>query len=209
MSNVNRVSSSQILRTSGCWSTWRAWRSRRCTLRLPTRATRRLTDSTFHTSSGERERQRILIMLLFTYLLISIYCQHLLFYLYLWVFILFIIIILLLFCLLYLFFIFFLFLILSILFFFFFSVLVLSILCFPRCSVIILAPVSLYLEEAFEVLHFPNAMRYDFYAGCLLSGILGLFLNLSSMKVFVIIPPEPINTCTVSFYLCLAPTRSP
>lgn len=50
-------------------------------------------------------------------------------------------------------------------------------------SVIVLAPVSLYLEEAFEVLHFPNAMRYDFYAGCLLSGILGLFLNLSLMKV--------------------------
>lgn len=50
-------------------------------------------------------------------------------------------------------------------------------------SVIVLAPVSLYLEEAFEVLHFPHAMRYDFYAGCLLSGILGLFLNLSIMKV--------------------------
>ncbi|MPC16454.1 transmembrane protein 241-like [Portunus trituberculatus] len=50
-------------------------------------------------------------------------------------------------------------------------------------SVVVLAPVSLYLEEAFEVLHFPHAMRYDFYAGCLLSGILGLFLNLSSMKV--------------------------
>ncbi|KAG0716008.1 Transmembrane protein 241 [Chionoecetes opilio] len=49
-------------------------------------------------------------------------------------------------------------------------------------SVIVLAPVSLYLEEAFEVLHFAHAMRYDFYAGCLLSGILGLFLNLSIMK---------------------------
>ncbi|KAK8753698.1 hypothetical protein OTU49_001151, partial [Cherax quadricarinatus] len=50
-------------------------------------------------------------------------------------------------------------------------------------SVVVLAPASLYLEEAFEVLHFPHAMRYDFYAGCLLSGVLGLFLNLSFMKV--------------------------
>ncbi|XP_045614802.1 UDP-N-acetylglucosamine transporter TMEM241-like isoform X1 [Procambarus clarkii] len=50
-------------------------------------------------------------------------------------------------------------------------------------SVVVLAPASLYLEEAFEVLHFPHAMRYDFYAGCLLSGVLGLFLNLSYMKV--------------------------
>ncbi|KAK3878854.1 hypothetical protein Pmani_000514 [Petrolisthes manimaculis] len=50
-------------------------------------------------------------------------------------------------------------------------------------SVVVLAPASLYLEEAFEVLHFPHALRYDFYAGCLLSGVLGLFLNLSSMKV--------------------------
>nr|XP_053650346.1 transmembrane protein 241-like isoform X2 [Cherax quadricarinatus] len=49
-------------------------------------------------------------------------------------------------------------------------------------SVVVLAPASLYLEEAFEVLHFPHAMRYDFYAGCLLSGVLGLFLNLSFMK---------------------------
>ncbi|KAK7072382.1 hypothetical protein SK128_001330, partial [Halocaridina rubra] len=50
-------------------------------------------------------------------------------------------------------------------------------------SVVVLAPASLYLEEAFEVLHFPHASRYDFYAGCLLSGVLGLFLNLSFMKV--------------------------
>lgn len=50
-------------------------------------------------------------------------------------------------------------------------------------SVVVLAPASLYLEEAFEVLHFPHAMRYDFYAGCLLSGVLGLFLNLSFMKI--------------------------
>ncbi|XP_076061116.1 UDP-N-acetylglucosamine transporter TMEM241-like isoform X4 [Oratosquilla oratoria] len=50
-------------------------------------------------------------------------------------------------------------------------------------GVVVLAPASLYLEEAFEVLHFPHASRYDFYAGCLLSGILGLFLNLSTMKV--------------------------
>ncbi|XP_064091927.1 transmembrane protein 241-like [Macrobrachium nipponense] len=50
-------------------------------------------------------------------------------------------------------------------------------------SVVVLAPASLYLEEAFEVLRFPHASRYDFYAGCLLSGVLGLFLNLSLMKV--------------------------
>lgn len=52
-------------------------------------------------------------------------------------------------------------------------------------SVVVLAPASLYLEEAFEVLRFPHALRYDFYAGCLLSGVLGLFLNLSIMKVRV------------------------
>ncbi|XP_037782653.1 transmembrane protein 241-like [Penaeus monodon] len=50
-------------------------------------------------------------------------------------------------------------------------------------SVVVLAPASLYLEEAFEVLRFPHAVRYDFYAGCLFSGVLGLFLNLTLMKV--------------------------
>ncbi|KAL7648573.1 UNVERIFIED_CONTAM: hypothetical protein RMT77_000479 [Armadillidium vulgare] len=52
-------------------------------------------------------------------------------------------------------------------------------------SVIVLAPASLYLEEAFEVLKFPHVARIDFYGGCLLSGIVGVMLNLVLFKVRV------------------------
>ncbi|XP_047735459.1 transmembrane protein 241 isoform X2 [Hyalella azteca] len=49
-------------------------------------------------------------------------------------------------------------------------------------SVVVLAPASLYLEEAFEVLHFPHASRLDFMGACLLVGVLALLLSLHTIK---------------------------
>jgi peptidoglycan/LPS O-acetylase OafA/YrhL len=46
------------------------------------------------------------------------------------------------------------------------------------CSVIILAPSSFYLEEAFSVLHFQHRHQIIFYLGCLLSGVLGVLMQL-------------------------------
>lgn len=45
-------------------------------------------------------------------------------------------------------------------------------------SVVILAPSSLYLEEAFSALHFQHRRQLRFYAGCLCSGVLGALLQL-------------------------------
>ena len=50
-------------------------------------------------------------------------------------------------------------------------------------SVITLAPASLYLEEAFEVLNFPHASRLDFMAACIGVGVLGLLLAVHSIKM--------------------------
>lgn len=50
-------------------------------------------------------------------------------------------------------------------------------------SVIILAPSSFYLEEAFSVLHFQHWRQIRFYLGCLLSGILGILLQLCAAKL--------------------------
>ncbi|KDR15012.1 transmembrane protein 241-like isoform X4 [Zootermopsis nevadensis] len=50
-------------------------------------------------------------------------------------------------------------------------------------SVIILAPSSFYLEEAFSVLHFQHRRQIRFYLGCLLSGVLGVLLQLWSAKL--------------------------
>jgi peptidoglycan/LPS O-acetylase OafA/YrhL len=49
--------------------------------------------------------------------------------------------------------------------------------------VIILAPSSFYLEEAFSVLHFQHRRQVRFYLGCLLSGVLGVLLQLWSAKL--------------------------
>lgn len=51
------------------------------------------------------------------------------------------------------------------------------------CSVVILAPSSFYLEEAFSVLHFQHWRQIRFYLGCLLSGILGILLQLCAAKL--------------------------
>ncbi|XP_023713086.1 transmembrane protein 241 isoform X5 [Cryptotermes secundus] len=50
-------------------------------------------------------------------------------------------------------------------------------------SVVILAPSSFYLEEAFSVLHFQHWRQIRFYLGCLLSGILGILLQLCAAKL--------------------------
>uniref|UniRef100_A0A6A7FRP9 Transmembrane protein 241-like isoform X1 n=1 Tax=Hirondellea gigas TaxID=1518452 RepID=A0A6A7FRP9_9CRUS len=50
-------------------------------------------------------------------------------------------------------------------------------------SVVVLAPASLYLEEAFNVLDFPHASRLDFMGACLLVGVLALVLSLHTIKV--------------------------
>ena len=50
-------------------------------------------------------------------------------------------------------------------------------------SVIVLAPSSLYLEEAFQVLHFPYKSQADFVVGCLVSGISGVLLAIFSIHV--------------------------
>ncbi|PSN55260.1 hypothetical protein C0J52_05838 [Blattella germanica] len=50
-------------------------------------------------------------------------------------------------------------------------------------SVVILAPSSFYLEEAFSVLHFQHRRQIRFYVGCLLSGILGILLQLWSARL--------------------------
>lgn len=48
---------------------------------------------------------------------------------------------------------------------------------------VILAPSSFYLEEAFSVLHFQHWRQIRFYLGCLLSGILGILLQLCAAKL--------------------------
>ncbi|XP_063244387.1 transmembrane protein 241-like isoform X2 [Bacillus rossius redtenbacheri] len=45
-------------------------------------------------------------------------------------------------------------------------------------SVVVLAPSSLYLEEAFSALHFQHRRQLRFYAGCALSGLLGVATQL-------------------------------
>ncbi|XP_065347090.1 UDP-N-acetylglucosamine transporter TMEM241-like isoform X1 [Cloeon dipterum] len=45
-------------------------------------------------------------------------------------------------------------------------------------SVIVLAPASVYLEEAFQALHFENAQQTLFHASCLLSGLLATGVGL-------------------------------
>ncbi|XP_043227297.1 transmembrane protein 241-like isoform X2 [Amphibalanus amphitrite] len=50
-------------------------------------------------------------------------------------------------------------------------------------SVIVLAPSSLYLEEAFLVLDFPYKSQADFLAGCLVSGISAVLLAIFSIHV--------------------------
>lgn len=50
-------------------------------------------------------------------------------------------------------------------------------------SVIILAPSSFYLEEAFSVLHFQHRRQIRFYLGCLLSGVLGVLMQLCAAKL--------------------------
>lgn len=50
-------------------------------------------------------------------------------------------------------------------------------------SVVMLAPASLYLEEAFEVLHFPHASRLDFMAACVVVGITASLLSVHTVKV--------------------------
>ena len=47
----------------------------------------------------------------------------------------------------------------------------------------VLAPSSFYLEEAFSVLHFQHRRQIRFYIGCLLSGILGILLQLWSARL--------------------------
>ncbi|KAF2363185.1 hypothetical protein FHG87_006060 [Trinorchestia longiramus] len=49
-------------------------------------------------------------------------------------------------------------------------------------SVFVLAPASLYLEEAFDVLEFPHASKLDFMAACLVVGVLALCLSLHTIK---------------------------
>jgi len=51
-------------------------------------------------------------------------------------------------------------------------------------SVIILAPASLFLNEAFLILDFKHKRKFSFYIGCFLSGILGVCLNLWSLKLW-------------------------
>jgi hypothetical protein len=51
------------------------------------------------------------------------------------------------------------------------------------CSVVVLAPSSFYLEEAFSVLHFQHWRQMRFYLGCLLSGVLGVLLQLCAAKL--------------------------
>ncbi|XP_037070073.1 transmembrane protein 241-like [Pollicipes pollicipes] len=50
-------------------------------------------------------------------------------------------------------------------------------------SVVVLAPSSLYLEEAFLVLDFPYKSQADFIVGCLVSGISGVLLAIFSIHV--------------------------
>ncbi|GLG96827.1 Uncharacterized protein GBIM_03725 [Gryllus bimaculatus] len=50
-------------------------------------------------------------------------------------------------------------------------------------SVVILAPSSLYLEEAFSALHFQHRRQLRFYAGCACSGVLGVLLQLWAARV--------------------------
>lgn len=50
-------------------------------------------------------------------------------------------------------------------------------------SVVVLAPASLYLEEAFLVLDFPYKSQADFIFGCLVSGIAGVLLSIFSIHV--------------------------
>jgi len=49
--------------------------------------------------------------------------------------------------------------------------------------VVVLAPASLYLEEAFDVLQFPHASRLDFMGACLGVGVVALLLSLHTVKV--------------------------
>ena len=50
-------------------------------------------------------------------------------------------------------------------------------------SLIILTPASLYLEEAFQALNFPDKTRYEFVFACLASGVTGVLLNISSIHI--------------------------
>ena len=54
-------------------------------------------------------------------------------------------------------------------------------------SVVLLAPASLYLEEAFAVLKFPHASRLDFMAACIVVGVLALAYNIQLIKVSALI----------------------
>ncbi|XP_069692638.1 UDP-N-acetylglucosamine transporter TMEM241 homolog isoform X1 [Periplaneta americana] len=50
-------------------------------------------------------------------------------------------------------------------------------------SVVVLAPSSFYLEEAFSVLHFQHRRQVRFYVGCVLSGVLGILLQLWTARL--------------------------
>ena len=65
-------------------------------------------------------------------------------------------------------------------------------------SVVVLAPSSLYLEEAFEALHFQETRQVSFVVGCILSGILGALVSVLKIKTI----SETFNMQAVSRVMC-------
>lgn len=61
-------------------------------------------------------------------------------------------------------------------------------------SVVVLAPSSLYLEEAFSALNFHERRQLSFLLGCVMSGILGTVMSL--MTVYSV--PTSLNTIAIS-----------
>jgi hypothetical protein len=50
-------------------------------------------------------------------------------------------------------------------------------------SLVVLLPASLYLEEAFEALHFRHRQQYDFVIGSLIAALVGVSLNVYQAKL--------------------------
>jgi len=50
-------------------------------------------------------------------------------------------------------------------------------------SLVVLLPASLYLEEAFEAMHFRHRQQYDFVIGSLIAALLGVSLNVYQAKL--------------------------
>lgn len=70
---------------------------------------------------------------------------------------------------------------------------------------IVLAPSSLYLEEAFEALHFQERRQVSFLFGCVLSGVLGTILAILTIHLSAehmkVLPASRSVACLISPFI--------